>query len=249
MHGGRSERIHEVVPGTHRNKKIEGTQLKIPARRPDRPSIFFVGLSLAATAVAQQPDSLSVDVADCVSLESEAARFACYEERAAAALAAHPPPPSAPQPPSKPVAPQPAGTVPAAAPVPAPEPMPAPEPAPAVATDTAEAPLPAANEPQRRNRRERRAQRRLAEAETAGSARSADPESDEILATVTALRETVPNTFIITLDNGQVWQQVRAKWYPLRIGTEVRLYTSGWGSSHRLTAVNGGSYINVRRIQ
>src|SRR5688572_23569492 len=44
----------------------------------------------------------------------------------------------------------------------------------------------------------------------------ADP--PDIHAKVAELRETVPNAFLITLDNGQVWRQTVPERYPLRVG-------------------------------
>ena len=44
---------------------------------------------------------------------------------------------------------------------------------------------------------------------------------------VAELGETVPNSYLITLDNGQVWRRTRPLAYPLRAGHEVRIYTQG----------------------
>jgi hypothetical protein len=71
----------------------------------------------------------------------------------------------------------------------------------------------------------------------------------EVRATITALRETVPNSYIITLDNGQVWRQMRPKWYPLRVGHEVRIYPTGWGTSYRLSAIGISGFIQVERAR
>lgn len=71
----------------------------------------------------------------------------------------------------------------------------------------------------------------------------------EILGTITALRETIPNNWIITLDNGQVWQMNQPKRYPLRVGLEVTLTSTRWGESFRLTAPEHGGYVQVRRVR
>jgi hypothetical protein len=71
----------------------------------------------------------------------------------------------------------------------------------------------------------------------------------EFVGTVTALRETVPNSFVITLDNGQVWRQMRPKWYPLRPGQRVRIYSTNWGNAFRLTAEELNSFIQVERVR
>lgn len=72
---------------------------------------------------------------------------------------------------------------------------------------------------------------------------------DEIVATVTSLRELEPNTFMIYLDNDQVWRQNRPKTYPLRVGAEVRLRPTRWGTSYRLTDPNLASFIQVERVR
>jgi hypothetical protein len=78
---------------------------------------------------------------------------------------------------------------------------------------------------------------------------AAEAPGREIVAVVTALRETVPNTWTITLDNGQVWRQTPPKFYPLRPGLEVRLYPTGWGDSYRLTVAEQKSFIQVQRVR
>jgi hypothetical protein len=71
----------------------------------------------------------------------------------------------------------------------------------------------------------------------------------EFVSTVVAVRETVPNSYVITLENGQVWRQMRPKWYPLRPGQTVRVHSTGWGNSYRLTAEDAGSFIQVERVR
>jgi hypothetical protein len=69
----------------------------------------------------------------------------------------------------------------------------------------------------------------------------------EIVATVTELRQTVPNAYVITLDNGQVWRQAHPMPYPLRTGLVVRLRETTFG--YRLSAPELHGQINVERVR
>ena len=69
----------------------------------------------------------------------------------------------------------------------------------------------------------------------------------EIVATVTELRQTVPNAYVITLDNGQVWRQSHPMPYPLRTGLVVRVRETQLG--YRLTAPELHGQINVERVR
>jgi hypothetical protein len=71
--------------------------------------------------------------------------------------------------------------------------------------------------------------------------------SDEIKleGVITALREPVPNAWVITLDNGQVWRQNYPKWYPLGIGKQVKISRGRFGNSYRLTVVGTNGYVQV----
>ncbi len=90
---------------------------------------------------------------------------------------------------------------------------------------------------------------RAAEREAQERAAAAEAAENEIHATITALRERGPNSWLITLDNGQMWDQVRPQWYPLRPGQQVRLYPTNWGSSYRLSALERGGYIQVTQVR
>lgn len=97
--------------------------------------------------------------------------------------------------------------------------------------------------------REAPADRRgVASARGDGEAPAEDRRKD-IVATITELRETVPNNYLITLDNGQVWRQMRPMPYALRPGIEVRIYGTRWGSASRLTAPSLRGYIQVERVR
>jgi hypothetical protein len=74
-----------------------------------------------------------------------------------------------------------------------------------------------------------------------------EPEQTEITAKVTELRETVPNAYLITLDNGQVWRQSQPMRYPLRTGLDVRLRPTKWG--YRLSAPELHGQIRVERVR
>ena len=83
--------------------------------------------------------------------------------------------------------------------------------------------------------------------------RAARPEeaaaANEIVSRVKELRETVPNAYLITLENGQVWRQMQPKQYPLRPGLQVRIYGTRWGSASRLSADEINGYIQVERAR
>jgi hypothetical protein len=145
--------------------------------------------------LAQGDASLTVDVGECVTLQSPEDRFACYERKVDAAQ-------------NRAVSP---GASPAARSV----------------------ALPGAS-PQAASR-------------PGTSPLAASPPA--IVATVTAVEETVPNAYLITLDNGQVWRQNRPQWYPLRPGHRVNLTTTRWGKSYRLTVQELKGFIQVERVQ
>jgi hypothetical protein len=64
---------------------------------------------------------------------------------------------------------------------------------------------------------------------------------------VTELRQTVPNAYVITLDNGQVWRQAHPMPYPLRTGLVVQVRETRMG--YRLTAPELHGQINVERVR
>lgn len=81
-----------------------------------------------------------------------------------------------------------------------------------------------------------------------GTASDEEPEVPEIQARITELRETVPHSYVITLDNGQVWRQTVPKNYGLREGIPVRIYYSRW-RAYRLTNEQLKSFIQVERVR
>ncbi len=71
----------------------------------------------------------------------------------------------------------------------------------------------------------------------------------DLVAKVAELRETVPNAYLITLDNGQVWRQKQPKYgYLLRPGYDVRIYATKI-SSFRLSTRQLAGYIQVERVR
>lgn len=76
-------------------------------------------------------------------------------------------------------------------------------------------------------------------------------EAEELgfVASIAELRETVPNAWLVALDNGEVWEQIDPKPYRLKEGMQVRIYASSWGSSYRLTALDLNGFIRVRQRQ
>lgn len=74
-------------------------------------------------------------------------------------------------------------------------------------------------------------------------------EPQEFAAKVTALRQIVPNSYLITLDNGQVWRQTYTEWYPLLPGQKVRIRPSRWGGTFWLTADGSNGFIQIKRVR
>ena len=199
-------------------------------------------MGMATQGNAQNAGSMMVDVGPCIRLESAIQRFACYEQQVENTLtgsnqAFRPlvvPGSSTPAAPAP--APAASGTLPPTgqtAQMPPSAPMPAP------ATSTAPAPAPAvtSNDPE--------ASFGLSEART----RQRD-EVRELHSTITALEETVPYAYLITLANGQVWRQTTPdSSYRLQVGHNVRIYPSGWGSNYRLSAEPLRGFVQVERIR
>jgi hypothetical protein len=78
--------------------------------------------------------------------------------------------------------------------------------------------------------------------------RAASSENESV-GTIASLRERAPNQYLITLDNGQVWQQRFGQRYPLRVGQRVRIYDSTFGSDQRLQVDGVNGFIQVDRVQ
>jgi hypothetical protein len=196
---------------------------------------IVLGAAVCQPAATQEPERLTVDVHDCLALEKRDERLACFEAQVAAAQQrAAPARGSAPVTSSTaPVAPSTAFAAPSPAPA-APSPVPvAPRPAPAAASAALVVPSPAG---------EGRSDENFGRGE-----RRPDTQPAEIVAKVAELRETIPNSFVITLDNGQVWRQAQPMAYPLRPGLDVRLRQTKFG--YRLSAPELRGQIPVERVR
>ena len=184
-----------------------------------------LAVALAAAAGAQESQSLTVDVGECVNLPSREERLACYERRVDAARRESARPAAA-------AARSAQAASPAAAPARSVE-----------STSPAAAPV-----------RSVPAGRAGPEAGRSNVARAgstdAEAQTEEVIGTITALRETVPHAYLITLDNGQVWRQRTPENYLLREGQRVRIYAPKrrWGNSMRLTVENQNGFILVDRV-
>lgn len=82
--------------------------------------------------------------------------------------------------------------------------------------------------------------------------RRPEPEPEpipELRARIADLRETLPNAFLITLDNGQVWRQTRPDPYvSLKVGYDVRINFSRF-RAYRLTSPDMPGYVQVERVR
>ncbi len=71
----------------------------------------------------------------------------------------------------------------------------------------------------------------------------------DLIGKVAEVRATVPNAYLITLDNGQVWRQTQPKYgYVLRPGYDVRIYATKI-RSFRLASKQLPGYIQVERAR
>jgi len=178
-----------------------------------------LGASVLPSAVAQDPKGLKIDVGDCVALEKPEERLACFEAQLEAARQR-------------------------AAQVSASE---------ATGADAAErtpsssdAAEPGPGTVPAVHNQKSASEPRSAD-DGGGAQRSSERQPVEIVAKVTELRETVPNAYVITLDNGQVWRQAHPMPYPLRPGLVVRLRETKFG--YRLTAPELHGQIQVERVR
>ena len=193
-----------------------------------------------AQAAAAQGERLTVEVGECVDLPTPEQRLACFEAQVEAARGA---------PAAAPAATAPAATSTAPAPAPAPRAAPPPAsaaPAGAAATNAAAPVTTTTIEPS--------AATSTAPPEFGFRERPAEPEKEappppEVRARVAELQETTPNSYLITLDNGQVWRQTRADPYKsLKVGQEVRVYFSRW-RAYRLDSPQMSGFLQVERVR
>lgn len=71
--------------------------------------------------------------------------------------------------------------------------------------------------------------------------------ANELIARVAEIREIGLNRLLITLENGQAWEQVETQRFVLAEGDEVRIYSTSWGNSYRLSAQSHNGFIQVKR--
>jgi hypothetical protein len=220
---------------------------------------LYAGVLLRA--VAQDPKSLNVDVGNCVDLQKPEERLACFEAQVKAVQQR-----AAPASASDATA---TGTAPSGAAVTAASAAPSGG-AVTAASAGAVAGVAAATKEASTDAAERIApstnaagavspsvapdvhsQTSASEPHSAGNSRGGErsPEQQpvEIVATVTELRPTVPNAYVITLDNGQVYRQAHPMPYPLRVGLVVRVRETNFG--YRLSAPELNGQINVERVR
>jgi hypothetical protein len=70
-----------------------------------------------------------------------------------------------------------------------------------------------------------------------------------LLDKVILLKEVQSNKLQITLASGQVWQQVVAKAFFIRVGDTARVASTAWGRTFRLAIDGHPDYIQVSRLQ
>jgi hypothetical protein len=197
--------------------------------------ILVAACAVPGVGLSQQTPSLMVDVGPCVGLQSPGERLDCYERQVQRARA-QPAPAAAPAPP--------AASPPAAA---APPSTAAP---PAAAARVPPAAAPQAAPPVARNDDGNRQTRRDARVEEARIAAGAESEGDKLEGTITALRERVPNAWLITLDNGQVWRQDYPEPFRLAVGQRVRVEREDrFGGGYRLYVVGRSGNIQVEPVR
>lgn len=185
---------------------------------------------------AQDADGVWIEVSDCLELETTLERFECYERRAERAQAG-------------PGAARGEAERPAAA---------APERSRAVRSEAGEALAGSASRPSGERDGGANRDRGGSESSSASAepARAVEPEPgpeerDVITGTIVSVRERLPNEYIVTLENGQVWHQIVPESYPLRAGQNVRIAaTDFFGNSYyRLSAEGVNGFIRVERIE
>jgi hypothetical protein len=221
-------------------------------------------LGMHVTCTQAAPPSVVIDVGDCVDLKSPGERLDCYERHVEAAKQnSRATPAATPQPEAVANAPTPQPSAVANAPTPPPAALAAtavvgaaaatapnaaaPQAAPAAPAPTA---TPAAPAPAVASAASTSAPG--SSTDTAGFSKPAPhdaPPPPEIVATVAELHETVPNAWLITLDNGQIWRQSIPQRFALKPGNHVTLRGTNWGSAFRLTAEELHGFIQVERVR
>ena len=73
--------------------------------------------------------------------------------------------------------------------------------------------------------------------------------ANELIARVAEIKELGLNRFLITLENGQVWEQMETERFALAEGDAVRIYSTRWGGSFRLSSQSHKGFIQVKRLR
>ena len=196
-----------------------------------------VSLSMLLSTVAFAADNSApviIDASSCLEIVSPIERLACFEEQANAAQRR--PAASMPQQ-NLPVVSIPRNT--------RPQPAQSTQPQPTQQVQ----PQPAAEAPQ------------AAESASVNTANSFEDnfglreekeknsQRNELIARVAEIKELNQNRVLITLDNGQAWEQMETKRFTLAAGDEVRIYPTRWGHSYRLASQSHSGYIQVQRLR
>jgi len=77
----------------------------------------------------------------------------------------------------------------------------------------------------------------------------ANASANELISNVAKLQELDRNRLRITLENGQVWEQMETRRFVLVQGDEVRIYPTRWGNSYRLSSSSHKGFIQVQRLR
>ena len=197
-------------------------------------SALLMTLAVVSHVQAQSSTPVIVDIAPCMTLTVNAARYACYDRVAAAAREGGSTPALTTAPP--PVAP---ATVPADVPanVPASPPQAADASAPPPVQTTATSV---------------EAFGQLSPSETrAAQVRANSGGEEELHDRIASVQQREPNRWLITLESGQVWYQSNSQRFRLVKGMAVRIYPSPLRGSYRLARDDGKEtgFIQVERVK
>jgi hypothetical protein len=201
--------------------------------------VSLVGAVVPGLATAA---GVAIEVSDCLVLEDNFARLACYDAKARAAARLNVPAPAASAVAAAPVAAAVAAPV---APVAA---------APTAANVDPVLGIPVRQGPEPVVARKGTPQAGSSDASTADFGKAPSQTADqrgkkELHDRIEALDTNGEGGWLVTLASGQVWRQNGSRRYNLRVGQEVRIYPSGWGDSYRLAVAELGSFIPVDRTR
>lgn len=73
--------------------------------------------------------------------------------------------------------------------------------------------------------------------------------SDDLVGKIVALNQALPNRWSITLESGQRWRQVVGRRFALKVGDEVTISPTFWGSAYRLKVARLSGYIQVELVE